>query len=252
MLFDDILSSSILHPRGDIRYDHAVYLCSRAWAFLLCHEIGHIVRCHLPYLRERGLLAKSKTGASMLMEFDECSGDDICSVRRILECDADSMAVRIQVEGYLSQTLSEHSRMTFGPKCTVDMRWEDVAYHWMIAVGVLFQLMWVRDVSRIIQSARTHPHPDTRLYVLANFAWSSWKKVIPSLETYNAVIYKAILDLLQIWKSLKLPLSSARKLFTYESDLRKDFSTFQKGFEKVSLRLHELAMLRAKQGNSTS
>ena len=239
----DFPYSSLLHPQSDLRFHHATYLSIRALGFLLLHEIGHIGRCHLSYLRERGLLALASSGALALLELGQVTGD-AQSVRRVLECDADSFAARAQVEALLCSPLADHAKFALGPDSNARMKWEDVAYLWLISVGVLFQLLATRDKSPIAEAARTHAHPDLRFAILANFAWSSWNKVIPDPSTYSSVANRARDDLWGIWMTLNLPGSQARQSPAYEADFKKAHLEFQKGFAAIAARLNELSMER--------
>jgi len=47
--------SDLAYPKDELRFAHASFLTARATEFLLFHEIAHIVRYHLPYLRSSGL-----------------------------------------------------------------------------------------------------------------------------------------------------------------------------------------------------
>lgn len=199
---------------------------------------------------DRGLIAQSESGVFRMLEFDETESE-VHIVRRILEFDADSMAALIQVEGLLSQPLYEHAKIAFGPYAEVDMEWDHVAYLWLISVGVLFQLFAVLDKSPIKEPTRTHPHPDLRFFVLANFAWSSWSKVIANAETYSAVVNRAREDLWGIWEALDLPSTEARKSSNYDTDFWDAHKVFQKGFNEVANPLNELSTQRINKGNST-
>jgi hypothetical protein len=238
--------SALAYPKDELRFAHATFLMARATEFLLLHEIGHIVRCHLPYLRSRGLLIADEVSGALTMV--ECEGTSHSSqeVRRILESDADSVAANMQLEGLLQQPLEQHMKFAFGPgwhRVKQTLTWEDVAYSWLIAVGVLFQLFASTDKTPIVEPRRTHPHPDLRFFVLANFAAHAWSRVM-DVSTYSSVATRARNDLWTIWKALRLPWPPARKSTTYQKDFKRAHLAFQQGFKGVADTLNELTQRR--------
>ena len=103
------------YPKDEIRFAHSIYLFARATEFLLFHEIGHIVRCHLQYLQKHELLmADKESGALTMLEFEKKIHANQ-EVRRILECDADSVATSMQLNGILQQPLSLHKEFSLAP-----------------------------------------------------------------------------------------------------------------------------------------
>jgi hypothetical protein len=233
------------YPQDEIRGHYAAYWCSRAWSFLIQHEIAHIVRCHLPYLKERHLLAQLTSGVEMLMEFGTGRENKTNAMRRVLESDADSVAVSTQVRGLLTTSLEQHSLLAFGPSgVNLSLTWEDVAYQWLVTIGLLFQLFAILDTLGVSEASRTHLHPDVRMMVLANFAWSLWREVISDQEKYRAVAEKARDDVYRIWSDLRLPISPARESHGYTEESKMERVSFIEGFEEAAARLNELTILR--------
>ena len=245
--------SYLAYPKDELRFAHATFLMARTTEFLLFHEIGHIVRCHLLYLRSRGLLiADEASGALTMLEWEGVTHSSQ-EVRRILESDADSVAANMQLEGILQQTLEQHTQFAFGPGWQIAKRrltWEDIAYSWLIAVGVLFQLFASTDKTPIVEPRRTHPHPDLRFFVLANFAAHSWSRVM-SVSTYGTIATRARNDLWTTWKALRLPWPEARESATYQKDFRRAHSAFQQGFQKLAESLNDLAQRRIGEPGAT-
>jgi hypothetical protein len=159
----------------------------------------------------------------------------------------------MQLEGVLQQTLSQHTKFAFGPEWhRVDrpLSWEDVAYSWLIAVGVVFQLFASTETSPLVASTRTHPHPDLRFFVLANFAAHSWSRVM-DVVTYAAVATRARNDLWEIWKLLRLPWSAARDSMEYQKDFTVAHQAFLDGFGELAGDLNELVVQRMARATAT-
>jgi hypothetical protein len=91
-------------PRDETRMHYAAYLIKLAFDFLLSHEIGHIVRCHITHLAQAHFRIASASAVKMLIEFEHDLSVKECAVRRVLEADADSLAARVQIGAH------EHNR----------------------------------------------------------------------------------------------------------------------------------------------
>jgi hypothetical protein len=239
------LNSYVSSPQDPVRFHYGATLGMRAWHFLLFHEIGHIARGHLPYLHERGFMPEVSSQTLKLMEFDGGVSNQTRKVLRVLESDADSIAARIQVEGLLSQTPAEHAMLALGDNHDTkpNWSWDDVAYTWLVSVGLLFHILSILDRSPILKAGRTHPHPDVRFFILTNFAWSSWQKVIPNIENYRSIVRKARQDILGVWVKLGLPSPFPTNL-NYTKDFWKAVNTFRSGFDGLASRLNELSLNR--------
>jgi hypothetical protein len=117
-----------------------------------------------------------------------------------------------------------------------------------VAIGLLFLIFSLRDRSPILLEQRTHPHPEVRFYVVANFTWSSWRKVIPNIEDYKRVVSKAREDMLRAWATLKLPEPVAGEMDANTEAFWKAVRDFQTRFAEIGDRLNELSMRRLEAG----
>jgi hypothetical protein len=149
-----------------------------AWDFLLCHELAHINRCHIPYVSN--ILLKPTT--SWFELGTEGLTKKESQTRCMLEVDADGVAGRILSGAPILNGLEVTREMAFGKGNSGVKVWDwPSAYKvWLRPIEFLFQMMAVLEHNiSIVDAQRTHPHPDIRMQVLVNSIWPQWQKVIP-------------------------------------------------------------------------
>jgi hypothetical protein len=183
----------VARPSGKARWQYATYLTTVAWDFLLFHELGHIMRCHLRYLRECGLASQSAVGAISMQEFEALTSPQINKIRRILEVDADYIAGQVQVRGHVHNKPDQLAQTALheDAAATAHWKWEDVCRAWYRSILVLFHIMSILDNSQSLLSQGTHPHPNVRMGMLANGIWNSWKDFVSGEEVYRSIALSA-------------------------------------------------------------
>lgn len=229
-------------PRDARRRQFGAYLSVRAWDFLLLHEVGHIVRCHLPYLQEVGFLSENEAKSIMLLEFDECSHEDKRAILQVIEVDADVTAARAQVSGLFLNPPTKHAISVLGADAGAVANWDwiDVLYMWLIPIALLYQIMAILDESPLLGAGRKHPHPNIRLYIMAYLMRPFWQKMIPNEDTYLDTIVKVNHEIQELWRGLSLPSSSEKSMPSYSDDFTKAVELILMRFDDVALRLDEV------------
>jgi hypothetical protein len=181
-------------PSGRARQRYAAYLTTVAWNFLLFHELGHIMRCHLRYLRECGYASQSDAGAISMQEFEALTSPQINKIRRILEVDADQIAGQIQIRAHAHNNPEQLSKYALQEDAAAmaPWKWDDVCRAWYRSILVLFHIMSILDNSQSLLCQGTHPHPNVRMGILANSTWnSSWKDFVSEAEVYRSIALSA-------------------------------------------------------------
>ncbi len=223
-----------------VRFHYATYLSMVAWDFLLFHEIAHIVRCHVAYLAEAGFGDVATPRLSM-DEFEKNIQQDAPKLRRSLEADADTVAARVQVGGHHHNDPAVIGQSALGPYAPpTRWTWDDVCESWFRAVGLLFQLMAIRDRRDVRDEARMHPHPDVRLFIIANEAWANWKQLIPTSDRYASIAKSVHGEIETLLRSGVLPSSFAREQASYSGDFNASAEELRSGMNAIRPRLNEL------------
>lgn len=197
------------------RRNFAFLMAALGWTFLINHEMAHIVRNHLRFLRQGGFTVATAAGVVAHHEFNACQTPEEANVRHILEVDADTTAAQIQVGGY-DHTVPGKLAAWLGED-PAKWGWEREFFVWQIAIRVLFEAMAMLDPSAIDDSKGTHPHPDVRMNLVLNLIAPRWAKFIPDQGRYNALclenaeLFTGIAAFLPIARSRLVPGYIARR-----------------------------------------
>ncbi|HEX4198042.1 MAG TPA: hypothetical protein VHZ26_11430 [Caulobacteraceae bacterium] len=136
-------------PSDPIRAQASTRLNLLAYTYLLHHELGHIAKCHIPFL-----VGESGVRAYHELEHSRISHED-CRIRRALELDADSAGFDLSLrlfENYMKE--GAHA----------DIRADNYIELWSASLTLLFRIMAMLELGHA-RSLRpsTHPSPEVRL-----------------------------------------------------------------------------------------
>lgn len=216
---DSIWPEQASHPRDPARKHFVTYMMLTAWDFLLCHELAHINRCHIPYISnisEKPTTPWFELGTKGLNEKE-------CQTRCTLEVDADGVAGRILSGAPILNGLEATREMAFGKGNSGVPTWDwSSAYKtWLCPIGFLFQMMAVLEHNiGIADTHRTHPHPDIRMQVLVNSIWPQWEKVIPDRAHFIELTREASREMQDIVRLDILPNPPSRADDAYKASYK--------------------------------
>ena len=151
--FNNVITSGHLEcePKDQNRLEHSVYFFETAIHFLLFHELAHIMRGHIEYL-------KKKNGNHLLLETDHsCFKGITYSEMQALECDADRLATYgslIPIENILLNV--EKLRLKQTPYDSTF----GLFHMWSFSISILFRT--INHFSKNMASIEAHPHPSLR------------------------------------------------------------------------------------------
>lgn len=215
---DDTWPDQVALPSDRTRKHFVTYMSMVAWDFLLFHELGHINRCHIPYLSSKTVTSQPTTA---WFEFGtEGLTKEESETRRLLEVDADGYAGRILSGAPILNGLQMARFVALGDSESTPTSWDwPNAYKtWLKPVGLLFQLMAIieHNVS-IANPQRTHPHPDIRMQVLVNSIYQRWSEVIPDRAYFIELTREASREMKDIVRLGILPSPPSRFDQAYSS-----------------------------------
>lgn len=104
--------------------------------------------------------------------------------------------------------------------------------------------MAIRDRRDVRDAARKHPHPDVRLYIIANEAWANWKQLIPTGERYASIAKSVHVEIETLLRIGVLPSSFAREQASYSGDFNASAEELRSGMNAIRPRLNELTETR--------
>jgi hypothetical protein len=223
-------------PKDPLRMKSAQFMAMIAWDFILFHEIGHITRCHLPFLASAGFCDTDASDVRTLVEFHSKMSARERKLRRTLEVDADVSSARAQVAGYVQNEPKQLAEFYGGAAGT----WEDFCYHWQVAVHLLFQVMAMQDTEAIDHVDRTHPHADLRMYMLVNLVHEIWARVIPDQATYTSIVMRAKHDVEELMRLQIIWSSTARSADSYSKGFKAGVKELQNGIADTNRKLYAL------------
>lgn len=223
-------------PSDATRLKSAHFMSMIAWDFVLFHEIGHITRCHLPFLASAGFCDADAHGARSLVEFHSTMSAEERKLRRTLEIDADVAAARAQVAGYIQNDPSQLAEFYGGSVGS----WEEYCYIWQVAILLLFQVMAMQDTQAIDDLDRTHPHADLRMYMLVNLVHEIWARIIPDQSTYTSIVMRAKHDVEELIRLQIIWSSLARSADSYSQWFKSGAKALQDGIAGVNRQLYDL------------
>ena len=229
-------------PKDQARSKYAVYIALQAWNFLVAHELGHIVRCHIPYL-----LKKHNFASLSLLEFG-CPGvsEQKRSVRRVLEADADGFAGRVVAGSPIRDGLDGAKFCALGEYAeNFDWGWPEVYRSWIRAIGLLFQIMSVTDHRLSFDSSeRTHPYPDVRMLIVFNEAINRWLDVIPDIDILKRITLEAVHELHAMFFDNILPPTGNKLNQIYGHEFGHFVQAFFAEMKSIGLELNDLSIAR--------
>lgn len=230
-------------PNDPLRLRSAQFMAMIAWDFVLFHEIGHITRCHLPFLVSVGFCDADASGTRSMVEFHSKMSARERKLRRTLEVDADVASARAQVAGYVQNDPEQLAHFYGGVSGT----WEEFCYHWQVAILLLFQVMAMLDTEAIDDLDRTHPHADLRMYMLVNLVHEIWARVIHDQATYTSIVMRAKHDVEELMRLQIIWSSAARSTESYSQGFKPAAKELQDGIADVSRKLYDLGNMRMTQ-----
>lgn len=230
-------------PRDPVRQRFAAYLIDGIWGFLTYHEIAHIIRCHIPFLRQTGLGTKQQH-LEVFREFDNHVGHSEIRTRQILETDADTIAAQNLLATVASCGPAKAAEAIYVDDAgrRKDWGWTDLCYAMHLSMGILFEIMASLDGGRIEDPTRTHPHPDVRRNLTLNLSWRTWMEYIPDQSQFIEVCRRAAEDFASITRLGILPSSRARHSSTYNT--KGELHTLWDGVREVNDSLEALSNQR--------
>jgi hypothetical protein len=127
-----------------------MHLNYMAYSHLLHHELGHIVKCHIPFLRGNN----HRSGSYAELPSIPLSSEE-CRIRRALELDADAAAFYV-----VYRSMKRRTEEGFFPGLTVD-NFHEV---WTSAILLLYSIMqFLSYKSGLAFAHSTHPSVEARL-----------------------------------------------------------------------------------------
>ena len=232
------------HPLDEVRQRFGGFLTISAQGFLLYHEIGHLVRCHLDFLRQSGF--SEDDNLNVFLEFENDVPEEQLHIRRILEFDADMIAAQNMLDAIIHNGTLKAARAIFGSDAP-ELRnwgWPDLCYIMHIAIGVIFEIMACLDGVKIEEPSRTHPHPDVRRNLILNLSWRTWKQYIPDQSKFIEVCKRAQRDFLEIIRLKILPSSRARYFKSYHDAEKEETQLIWNGVCEINKILESLISRR--------
>lgn len=210
-----------------------------AYSFICLHEVGHLVKAHIPYLQ-----AKTKVNFSTLFE---CNIDLFISNSNTiqkLETDADKYASRTLIDLALTTWNMGH---TFPLDFSIN-RDELPLYILDILIGfsLAFFCMDIASCNSKLQSNSTHPSPAIRL--ATSFISMSELLEHPfkiSIKEGIKLFYIAFQEIRDFWSILELPArtldNDIDKIFERSYELLENINTLDDELRKpMDIRLHRL------------
>jgi len=187
----------LFFPKDETRMMLAQVLAELALEFLIYHEIGHIVGGHLE-------IPRNGHGLSTIPEFQYAINEPGDSTfQHVLECDADAFACHT--------TFWVHTR----EKMAVLMRdllnaseWQPKDFALLIyimAVGVLFRVLYP-DAPRTIRAYKSsHPHPAIRACLVASSAMAfGLGDGTYTPMSLNKIVAESVGNIEEVWADLCL------------------------------------------------
>ena len=167
-----LMADGIAEPRRDL----AQSLWMQATAFLMFHEVGHIVMGHFDYM-------KTRRGTISLAEFGEKwpgirSSDPF--VKHAFELEADRFAIAKMFEGFFARDKEQKVRLSAPGFIAMTQMSQQSRYRlWFTTMGVLFLLLEAHRQRASSPGASlmqlftlpSHPTPAFRLKHLREFTW---------------------------------------------------------------------------------
>jgi len=216
-------------PISESRFRVASLLSMFAWDFISAHEFAHISRCHIEFLSTQH---QSFRGLRTISEYETYEISEFASsLLDVAEADADVTGARVHSGGLIQNDLEFFSEF-----CGVEFSsWQDIAYLWNVALQLLFQLMAMRDQEGVLKVNRSHPHPDVRMFLVAEHSAEIWRRVLPSKE-YVVSAERANSDVTDLINNGILWGSAARNSNTYPLQVKaKIYDLFEKHMNATQL-----------------
>ncbi|MCP4605678.1 MAG: hypothetical protein GY847_35025 [Proteobacteria bacterium] len=185
-------------PKDPYRFQCAMDLGFLALQFLFHHELSHVCRGHLNYI-------KDTAGRPLYMEFGEEHGAGIePSVARALECDADAVAVNTTL--VTARRLALGHRLPMFPETFLPYASPHQALKsWSFAVSILFRLIdWYSDTPGNPEE-RTHPSPLTRERLVNTVARVYFTSYFPEARLAEQGVVSGFASAAEAWSLLGWP-----------------------------------------------
>lgn len=194
---EDERIAACTRPACTKRLELAKKIAWLACAFLVTHEIGHVMAGHLELRRRNGF-------GDDWLEFEEGTSRELCDIPQwMLECDADAFAVQVHMElGMLDDNMFEEDPVLEGTYQV--SRGTARIERLLIAVSILFRSADWGGTCRSIRAGGTHPSPHVRACMcLVNALFVVlWRKRIDQ-DKSTELVARTIGEVETMWREIR-------------------------------------------------
>jgi hypothetical protein len=188
----------LFFPKDQTRITVSQVMADLALEFLVYHEIGHVVGGHLE-------VARSSGEQPTLGEFQYATSTPGNFVLQpVLECDADAFACHV------TSAVHIHEKMALSLHNLVNAsEWQPKDFAlitYLMAVGVLFRVLYPDAPVMISDCRSSHPHPAVRACLVASSAMArGLNNGSFSLASLKNVAAESVGNIEAVWADLCLP-----------------------------------------------